>query len=171
MPHNITELDVFTTPIVVPDGTDNHMLLSSYMAAFVQALANRTKYLSLHGGKLASINWTLRDAGGYTDDFQGIVCGRDTGDNSRVWVAVGPDKIMRSVDHGKTWASVSTAAEDFHGVAYGNGMFVAVGGTGATPALCDSCSALANSAAVLRAPPAIRTSSEVMPCLANNLSS
>ena len=43
--------------------------------------------------------------------------------------------------------------------------------TGATPALCDSCNAFANSAAVLRAPPAMRTSSEFIPYLANNFSS
>jgi hypothetical protein len=42
MPHNITEVDAFTTPVTVPDGTDDHMLLSSYILAFVQALTNRT---------------------------------------------------------------------------------------------------------------------------------
>jgi hypothetical protein len=42
MSHNITEVDTFTTPVVVPDGTDDHMLLSSYILAFVQALTNRS---------------------------------------------------------------------------------------------------------------------------------
>jgi hypothetical protein len=45
MSHNITEVDEFTTPVVVPDGTDDHMLLSSYILAFVQALTNRTLHV------------------------------------------------------------------------------------------------------------------------------
>lgn len=48
MPHNITEVDAFTTPVTVPDGTDDHMLLSSYILSFVQALADRTHALNLH---------------------------------------------------------------------------------------------------------------------------
>jgi hypothetical protein len=60
MSHNIIEVDEFTTPVVVPDGTDDHMLLSSYMLAFVQALTNRTKRHELHAAfKNAANTFTL----------------------------------------------------------------------------------------------------------------
>lgn len=149
MTHNITALDVFTDPIVVPDGIDTHTLLAEYMEAFVQGLTNRTKYLQLRGGgKLAPLNWTLRDAGGYTDAFNGIAFGRDPGDNSRVWVAVGVDKIMRSVDHGKTWVAGTGvgAAGVFYGVAYGGGVWIAVGGAASTPIIYKSTDGAAWSA-------------------------
>jgi hypothetical protein len=43
MPHNITDVDAFTSPVVVPDGTDSHTVLAEYIAAIAQALANRTR--------------------------------------------------------------------------------------------------------------------------------
>jgi hypothetical protein len=45
MPHNLTDANLFTAPVVVPDGDDDHMLLAEYIAAIAQALANRTFYL------------------------------------------------------------------------------------------------------------------------------
>lgn len=56
MSHNITEVDTFTTTVTVPDGTDSHTLLAEYMAAFVQALANRTKNLNVHGARVDVAN-------------------------------------------------------------------------------------------------------------------
>jgi hypothetical protein len=48
MAHNLTEADVFTTPISVPDGTDTHNTAANVVDAIAQALANRTKHLNDH---------------------------------------------------------------------------------------------------------------------------
>lgn len=56
MPHNITDVDAFTSPVVVPDGTDSHTVLAEYIAAIAQALANRTHNLDLHRAKLEAAN-------------------------------------------------------------------------------------------------------------------
>jgi hypothetical protein len=65
--HNITDVDAFTSPVVVPDGTDSHTVLAEYIAAIAQALANRTRNL-LNG--LATTNATaaaLAAHAAYTD--------------------------------------------------------------------------------------------------------
>jgi hypothetical protein len=56
MTHNITPVDAFTTPVVVPDGTDSHTTLAEFMEAFVQALTNRTHYLNLHAALKTAAN-------------------------------------------------------------------------------------------------------------------
>lgn len=56
MPHNLTDVDAFTSPVVVPDGTDSHTILAEYIAAVGQALANRTRNLKNITAKLDDPN-------------------------------------------------------------------------------------------------------------------
>lgn len=51
MPTDITPVDQFTAPVVVPVGTDDHNVLAEYMEAFVQALTNRTQYNYARAGE------------------------------------------------------------------------------------------------------------------------
>lgn len=44
MTKNIVDVDTFTDPVVVPEGIDTHDTLAEFMEAFVQALANRTRW-------------------------------------------------------------------------------------------------------------------------------
>lgn len=48
MPHALTELDDFTSPIVVPDGTDSRTNAAEVVEALAQGLANRTKAINEH---------------------------------------------------------------------------------------------------------------------------
>lgn len=48
MPHALTELDDFTTPITVPDGTDSRSDAAEVVEGIAQALANRTKAINEH---------------------------------------------------------------------------------------------------------------------------
>lgn len=48
MPHNIVEVDAFTTPIVVPDGADSRSNAAEVVQAIAQALGNRTNRLNIH---------------------------------------------------------------------------------------------------------------------------
>lgn len=56
MAHNLTEVDAFTTPITVPDGIDSRNNAAEVVAAIAQALANRTKHLSIHAAYVDAIN-------------------------------------------------------------------------------------------------------------------
>jgi len=48
MAHALTELDDFTSPITVPDGTDSRNNAAEVVEALAQALANRTKAINEH---------------------------------------------------------------------------------------------------------------------------
>jgi len=56
MSHTLTEVDAFTTPITVPDGTDSRSNAAEVVAAIAQALANRTKNLDTHAAKKNAAN-------------------------------------------------------------------------------------------------------------------
>lgn len=56
MPHNLTEADVFTTPISVPDGLDSRNTAADVVDAIAQALTNRTHYLNLHAARTNAAN-------------------------------------------------------------------------------------------------------------------
>lgn len=56
MPHNLTEADVFTTPISVPDGLDSRNTAADVVDAIAQALANRTNNLNLHAARTNIVN-------------------------------------------------------------------------------------------------------------------
>lgn len=50
MAKNITEVSTFSTPIVVPEGTDSRNLAAENVEAIAQALGNRTKYIADNAG-------------------------------------------------------------------------------------------------------------------------
>lgn len=56
MPHDLTDLDAFTDPVTVPDGTDTHTTLAEFIEAIAQVLANRTNYLNLHAALKTAAN-------------------------------------------------------------------------------------------------------------------
>ena len=58
----------------------------------------------------------------YSDVAFGVVAGKSA------FVAVGPEVVATSLDGGATWTATRKALETYSGVAFGNGMFVAVGG-------------------------------------------
>ena len=88
-------------------------------------------------------NLTLRDSGGYTDDFNGVCFGLLSG--ARRFVAAGVDEIMHSIDGGKHWASGTGvgAAGIFRAVAFNGTVFVAVGGASTTPIIYSSADGVA----------------------------
>lgn len=53
MPTNLTDVDAFTSPVVVPSRTDPRSF--SLISAFVQALANRTRYLFNRANQVARV--------------------------------------------------------------------------------------------------------------------
>lgn len=89
----------------------------------------------------AATTLTLRGSGGYTSDFNGC-CFAVTNGGDRTWVVVGVDKIMYSWNNAHDFRSASgvAAAGIFRGVCYSavNSLFVAVGGTGASPIIYTS---------------------------------
>ncbi len=58
----------------------------------------------------------------YYDVASGVVAGKSA------FVAVGPEVVATSLDGGATWTATRKGLETYSGVAFGNGMFVAVGG-------------------------------------------
>jgi hypothetical protein len=56
MSHNITDVDAFTSPVVVPDGTDSHSTLAEYLEGIAQPLADRTHNLNVHAAKVDVTN-------------------------------------------------------------------------------------------------------------------
>ena len=59
MPKTLTEADLFTSPIVVPEGDDDMDDAATVVETFVQSLVNRTYYLNTRSGKLAGTQtWT-----------------------------------------------------------------------------------------------------------------
>ncbi len=58
---NLTDVDAFTTPIEVPEGTDSRNDAAGDVESIAQRLANRTHYLNQRTAKLATTN-TFTDA-------------------------------------------------------------------------------------------------------------
>jgi hypothetical protein len=90
--------------------------------------------MRLEQTKLALLNTTRRSAaGGYTDDWAAVAYGVAGATDACTWVIVGEnDQIQYSVNEGLTWvaATGTTGAGNFTGVAFGGGVFVAVGRDG-----------------------------------------
>jgi hypothetical protein len=100
----------------------------------VNDLLGRTRAVEVNYLTIAALNTVKRTlGGGATDDLRGAAFGK-AADGSRYWVVVGGNgRIQRSTNDGVTWTNASGspfAAGNFRGVAYGNGVFVAVGATG-----------------------------------------
>lgn len=56
MSHTVTEVDVFTPTITVPDGTDSRSNAANVVEAIAQGLANRTKNLDTHCARFDETN-------------------------------------------------------------------------------------------------------------------
>jgi hypothetical protein len=135
MAHQILDSDVYTTVINVPDGTDSRANAANVVEAIAQALANRTRYIDLRARKVGILNTADRTpAASYTGNWRGVTFGV-LASLVRRWVIVGEvDAIQYSNDDGKSWAAGSgtSGAGVFYGVAYGGGVFVAVGASDTT---------------------------------------
>lgn len=56
MAHNLTESDLFTTPIEVPDNTDSGTARASDVESLTQNLIDRTNHLNIHSAKVDVAN-------------------------------------------------------------------------------------------------------------------
>lgn len=68
--HDLTEVDEFTTPISVPDGTDSRNNAADVVEAIAQALANRTLLLATHAAFHDSPNTFTGGASSFADVLQ-----------------------------------------------------------------------------------------------------
>lgn len=68
--HDLTEVDEFTTPISVPDGTDSRNNAADVVEAIAQALANRTLLLATHAAFHDSPNTFTGGPSSFADVLQ-----------------------------------------------------------------------------------------------------